>query len=353
MELNRFGWDSFFENNNIESPVPPLAFARVAEQHKNKYLLFSEQGEISGELSGKILHHVALDSLPTVGDWVAILPVPNESKGIIQYLLPRKNAIERKSAGLLTTHQALAANIDTLLIVCGLDFDFNLRRIERYLTMAYNCGVSPVIALNKSDLCDDPQSRLLEVEAIAPAIPVALLSAMNNIGLENIRPFLSYAKTVALVGSSGVGKSSIINTLYGRPILEIGEVRADDSRGRHTTTYRQMILLPDGAILIDTPGLRELQLWGDDDGLKSTFDDIDRFARQCRFSDCRHDSEPDCAVKSALENGELEPGRYESYLKLQRELKYLKMRQKMKPNAVEKLRWKSISKIQRKFSEDS
>jgi ribosome biogenesis GTPase len=229
-----------------------------------------------------------------------------------------------------TDEQVLAANIDTVFLVSGLDGDYNVRRLERYVTVAWDSGAVPVIVLNKADLRDDIEEVVEEVESVAFGVPVLALSAAENTGMEQLTEYIKPGKTAAFLGSSGVGKSTLINRLLGEEKLKTTEVREDDQRGRHTTTHRELLLLPEGGIVIDTPGMRELQLWADDEGLSRTFPDIEALFEQCRFRDCTHNSEPGCAVKQALDDGSLDRKRYQNYLKLQKELKHLSTRKDIK-----------------------
>jgi ribosome biogenesis GTPase len=346
MNLTELGWNSFFDNNYSPYRQQGLIPARISQQHKTVYRAFCEQGEVAAEVSGKFRHGiVSPGDYPAVGDWVAISHLPDEDKGLIQALLPRKSAFLRKTAGIKTTEQVVAANIDTAFIVCGLDGDYSPRRIERYLAMAWESGASPVIILNKADLCEDVEGRVAEVEALAIGVAVHPTSVERQQGLDIITGLLSPGTTGAMLGSSGVGKSSIINRLLGEERLRVNDVRQSDDRGRHTTTFRQMIQLPAGGIIVDTPGMREIQLWGDQDAVERAFDDIEGLAASCKFRDCRHQSEPGCAVTASLENGTLDRKRYESYVKLKKEMRYLEARQAMKPSAVEKMRWKKIAVI--------
>ncbi len=249
------------------------------------------------------------------------------NRGLIHAVLERRTAFIRKTAGELTEAQVVAANVDTVFLVTGLDGDFNLRRIERYLTAAWESGASPVIVLNKSDLRDDLAEVAEAVEAIALGTPVAVVSARDGANLDSLRRHLRPGKTAALLGSSGVGKSSLINRLLGEELLPTGPVREDDSRGRHVTSRRELIALPRGALLIDTPGMRELQLWADGGSLAHAFDDVESMAARCRFADCRHEREPGCAVREALASGALDLARFESYLKQRRELRHLALKQ--------------------------
>jgi ribosome biogenesis GTPase len=350
MNLIELGWNSFFEDNFNPYTQQSLIPARISQQHKALYRAICEQGEISAEVSGKFHFEAGgPGDYPTVGDWVAILFMPDEMKGIVQARLPRKSAFIRNVAGEETAEQVVAANIDTVFIVNGLDGDFNVRRIERYLAMAWESGSAPVIILNKADLCDDVESRVSEVESLAIGVPVHAISAAREAGLDIIKRYLLPGMTAALLGSSGVGKSSIINRLLGEDRLKVNDVREWDSRGRHTTTYRQMILLDGGGIIIDTPGMRLVKLWGDEDAVDRAFEDIEEMGESCKFRDCQHQSEPGCAVHAALSDGSLDRKRFDSYLKLKKELRYLEARQAMKPSAVEKARWKSIALYQKQL----
>lgn len=350
MHLMDLGWNSFFETSFERFKSDSYLAARIGQEHKSNYIVLYENGELTAEISGKFRFEAeSRAKYPTVGDWVVISIPTNNERAIIHALLPRQSAFVRKEAGVLTEEQVVAANIDTIFIVCGLDGNFNLRRIERYLTLAWESGAMPVILLNKSDLCQQLEMRISEVESMAVSVPVHAISASNGTGFEAFEKYLIHGKTAAYLGSSGVGKSSIINRLLGEERLQIGEVSNADSRGRHTTTYRQLIILPNGGMVIDTPGMRELQVWGDEEGFKQAFDDIEELATNCRFRDCAHQSEPGCAVQAAISDGRLDAERYQSYLKLKREFRYLAARQSMKANAVEKLKWKQITQMQKSY----
>jgi ribosome biogenesis GTPase len=283
---------------------------------------------------------------PAVGDWVVVKPVINEHKGIIHAVLPRKSKFSRKVAGERTEEQIVSANIDTVFIVSGLDGgrNLNLRRIERYLTLAWNSGASPVIVLNKVDLCPDIDVCIQSVAEVAPGIPIHAVSAKKRIGLDALKNSLTKGNTAAFLGSSGVGKSAIINALLGVEKQETGEVRRDDLMGRHTTTKRELILLPSGGIVIDTPGMREIQMWAGEEDLQGAFHDIEMLAKSCRFSDCSHQVESGCAVIAAIDRGDLDAARLESYRKLQKELNYLASREEQSTRLYEKLKYKKIAK---------
>ncbi len=263
--------------------------------------------------------------------------------------MPRKSFFSRKTAGLTTDEQIVAANIDTIFIVTGLDDNFNLRRIERYLSLAWESGSLPVILLNKSDLCPEAEIKKIEVESIAFGVDVFTLSASQNSGLEILNKYILKGKTAAFLGSYGVGKSTIINSLLGTNRLKVNTVSELGSRGRHTTTSRELILLPQGGMVIDTPGMRELQVWGNEEGLKQVFDDIEELSANCRFKDCQHVREPKCAVLEAVNNGSLDASRLESYFKLKKEFSYLAARQTMKASVIEKVRGKPISKLRKLY----
>jgi len=258
--------------------------------------------------------------------------------------LERKSKFSRKVPGKIVDEQVIAANIDYTFIVCGLDNDYNLRRIERYLTLAWNSGSSPVILLNKMDICKDVSAYISEVEAIAPTIPVRAISATLSVGVDIVETYCKSGITVVLVGSSGAGKSTIINILLNNNLIKTNKVREDDNRGRHTTTRRELFILPSsGGLVIDTPGLRELQLWSEDEDVSGSFNDIEELATFCRFNDCKHTSEPGCAVKNAILEGYIDEKRFQNFLKLQKELFYLNSKQDQRLKMIDKAKWKKIS----------
>ena len=321
MNLQDLGWDAFFADAFRPYENDSLIPARVAARHHGPCELLTELGRLGGVPAGRL----GEDEQPAVGDWVAARPLDGERKAVIEAVLPRRSAFTRKEALSRTVAQVVAANVDTVFLVTAFGGDLNPRRLERYLTSAWDSGSNPVIVANKSDLADDPISELAEVEAVALGVPVLPVSATTNEGLESLDPHLAPGRTIALLGSSGVGKSTLVNRLAGREALVTAEIRSD-GRGRHTTTHRELVPLPTGALLIDTPGMRELQLWADEEVLDSTFAEIAEFAGECRFSDCSHEHEPGCAVKSALADGSLPAERFASYRKLQREIRALEIR---------------------------
>ncbi|MDX6399199.1 MAG: ribosome biosis GTPase / thiamine phosphate phosphatase [Gaiellaceae bacterium] len=338
--LPELGWtDSHttdFEPHAAAGYLP----ARVAAQHRGVYVLFSELGELRADMAGRLSHEAAgAGELPAVGDWVAIAARPDEGAATIHAVLPRRTKFSRKVALGASEEQVLAANVDTVFLLTSLNEDFNLRRLERYITMAWESGAQPVIVLTKTDLDPDYELRVREVEAIAFGVPVYAISNLTGAGLDLVRTHIVPGQTIALLGSSGVGKSTLVNTLAGEELLATQEIREDDGEGRHTTTHRQLVLLPGGGLVLDTPGLRELQLWESADGLAETFGDVEALAANCRFTDCAHASEPDCAVQAALADGTLPPERWESYEKLQRELAHLERRLDKRLQADERKRW--------------
>jgi len=341
-----FGWDFFFQKSfqmlKIHDSVP----ARVVSESKGSYQVYSQYGELTARISGKMRYHAGTgDQYPAVGDWVVIRLQANERKAVIHAILPRKSRFSRKVAGERIEEQVVAANVDTVFIVSGLDGgrNFNLRRIERYLTLTWNSGASPVIVLNKVDLCPDVNVYTEKVEAIASGISIHSVSAKERRGLDALMKYLTKGRTAAFLGSSGVGKSALINALLGIEKQETREVREDDHAGRHTTTRRELILLPGGGAVIDTPGMREIQMWAGEDELQSTFNDIEILAKKCQFNDCGHNIEPGCAVRAAIEQGVLDPARLESYRKLQNELGYLASREEHSTRFQEKVKWKKVS----------
>ena len=348
MNLAELGWTADRARHFEPFGEQGLAPGRVAREERQLYIVYTEQGELTAEVAGKMRFEAASrGDLPAVGDWVAVSPRPAQGKATIHAVLPRKSAFSRKVVGGHTEEQVVAANVDVVFLVSGLDHEFNLRRLERYLTLVWESGAAPAIVLNKADLCPDVEARVREAESVALGVPILAISATENLGLDALREHADKGKTAAFLGSSGVGKSTIINRFLGADVLKVAPVREDDSRGRHTTTHRELIPLPGGGLVIDTPGMRELQLWADGDGLRQAFDDIEELAAQCRFRNCAHRGEPGCAVQQALADGTLDVGRWQSYLKLQRELRHLERRKDQKARLAEEGRWKHIARFQR------
>ncbi|HEU0252922.1 MAG TPA: ribosome small subunit-dependent GTPase A [Pyrinomonadaceae bacterium] len=343
--LRTLGWGEFFEGNFQPYAVSGLSAGRVALEYNHLYRVYCEWGEALGEVAGK-LRHEALDrsELPVVGDWVVIRPGAEGGKVTIHAVLPRKSRFTRKVAGSRTEKQIVAANIDTVFLVTSLNQDFNPRRVERYLIVAWESGARPIIILSKSDLCDAVEERTREIEAVAGDVPIHAVSVVTQDGVDELAQYLTHGQTVALLGSSGVGKSTLINDLLGSEHLRVQGIREHDGRGRHTTTHRELIVLPQGGLVLDTPGMRELQLWDGEDGLHIAFADIETVASHCYFGDCRHQDEPRCAIREALSEGTIDAARYESYEKLEKELMYLSRKQDVRSAIAEKKRWKKLSR---------
>jgi len=345
-DLTTFGWDEFFESNFKSYAVSGYTCGRVALEHKNCFSVYTQCGEMLAEISGKLRHNaVNRMDLPAVGDWVVIRSRPECGRSLIQAVLPRRTSFLRKIAGARTEEQIVGANMDTVFLLTSLNQDFSLRRIERYLIIAWESGANPIIILSKSDLCDRVAERITEVQTVARGVPIHAISVVTGLGLQDISSYFNRGQTVALLGSSGVGKSTLINHLAGVDHLKVQTVRERDDRGRHTTTHRELVLLPTGGLVLDTPGMRELQLWDGDESLQLVFEDINARASYCFFSDCRHQDEPRCAVREALEAGEIDRGRYRSYEKLQKELKYLDRRRDVLSEILEKKKWKKLSRL--------
>jgi ribosome biogenesis GTPase len=320
INLKNYGLDERFEQE--ATLYNGLFIARVTEQHRELYKVMSECGEIDASVSGKFAYHADdQTSFPAVGDWVMIDRVDgNTGNAIIHHILRRKSVLARQTAGTENAGQVIAANIDTIFICMSLNADFNIRRMERYLTIAWDSMATPVIVLTKSDLCIDLPHKLDEVSSVSMGVDVISCSSENGDGYEAINAYVGQGKTIAFVGSSGVGKSTLINRLMGQDLLATKVIREDDDKGRHTTTHRQLLRLPNGGIVIDTPGMRELQIYTGN--LSKTFEDIEEIATRCKFGDCSHGTEPGCAIREAIENGTLSEKRFESYQKLQREISY-------------------------------
>jgi ribosome biogenesis GTPase / thiamine phosphate phosphatase len=341
MRLEDLGWDASFSSAFEAFARTGLRPGRISRTDRRSFRVLTGQDELHAEASGKLRYRTP--EWPVTGDWVVL----RGDSPVIDAVLPRKTELSRKTPGEQTEKQVLAANVDVLFLVTGLDRDFNPRRIERWLLLAGECGAQPVIVLNKADLHPDPNWAADEVRRLAPAVPVTVISALAEQGTAELIRHVRHGETAALLGSSGVGKSTIVNWLLGRDSQPTQEVREDDGRGRHTTTSRELIPMPGGWLLMDTPGLRELQLWAREDGLDQTFEDVASFAALCRFRDCRHEGEPGCAVTEAVSGGDLDEKRLGSYRKLQRELAYLARLQDERAAAEEKRRWKRIHKAMR------
>lgn len=338
MGLDQLGWDRSFEQAFEKLDIPDLVPARVGIEHNHIYRVYTAAGEHLAESSGSLRHAAkGPDGLPAVGDWVGIR-VAADDRATIRTILPRRSCFSRKAAGNPTQRQVIAANIDTVFLVSGLDGNLNPKRIERYLVAAAESGAAPVVVLNKSDCCASIEDAVAQVRAIAPLVPVHPTSCSAEHGLETLLSYLAPGRTVALLGSSGVGKSTIINGLLGVDRQQTGRVRARDSRGRHTTVHRELLVRPAGGVIIDTPGMRELQLWDPDQALDATFEDIDALAPECRFRDCQHRAEPGCAVQQAVTQGQLARQRLQNFHKLKDEREALAQRRDQLAQITERRR---------------
>ena len=341
-QLSRLGWDEDFAAAFDAIAEPGLQPARVGVEHNHLYRVYSALSEPLATVAGRLKHNAAsASSLPAVGDWVAIRP-STEGPAQIRALLPRRTCFSRKSAGDTTTQQVVAANIDTVFLVSGLDGDFNLRRIERYLVAASQSGAMPVVVLNKADLATNAEEAVRTVRTSAPDVPIHTTSCEDNSGLNTLLHYLEGDRTIALLGSSGVGKSSIINRLLGYDRQQTRTVRRHGNRGRHTTVHRELLLHPHDGVIIDTPGMRELRLWDTERALEAMFDDVDALADGCRFRDCRHRTEPGCAVGQAVADGKLSADRLAHYLKLEDERVKLQQRRDELTKLTEKQRVKNV-----------
>ncbi len=346
-DLIGLGWTPFFASQLacLEDAVQP---ARVILASASRHHVQTADGPRLAVISGRLAHEAAdRAALPTVGDWVGLRPGDGAGPAYIVHTFARNTCLRRKAAGPTVEAQVLAANVDKVLIVTSLNADFNVRRLERYIEAVLDSGARPVLVLNKADVCPDPGRFIDAAREVAPTAPVALVSALSGAGLDALRAEIGAGETLALVGSSGVGKSALSNRLLGAEIQLEGEIRASDERGRHTTAHRELFLIPGGGLLIDTPGVRELGLWSSDGAGPAGFDDVEARAAACRFRDCAHDGEPGCAVRRAIEDGELDPERLGAYLKLGAERRYLARQQDVRARVEEKRRWKQISKRMR------
>jgi ribosome biogenesis GTPase len=346
--LERLGWNTFFQEQ-LRPESASLRVARVIEEQRG---LCRVAGEVDGwaEVSGRFRHdaHSAAD-FPAVGDWVAVAAPTGANRGIIHRRFERRSTVSRKAAGRGVDEQVLAANVDTILLVTAFAADLNPRRIERYLTMVWEAGASPVVVLNKSDLAADSQAAVAAVRHRLALRDVVAVSALTAEGLDGLRSYLTPGATIALLGSSGVGKSTIVNRLLGNGRQSVSAVRQGDGKGRHTTTSRQLVELASGALLIDTPGMRELVPWIDEAAVDGAFSDIAELAQRCQFGDCAHDEEPGCAILAAVAAGELPIARLEHYRGLLREAAHEERKRDASRAAEEKRRWKQLHQAQKAF----
>lgn len=321
--MENMGWNQHFAEHFEAFESTAYVPARVTRVDRGIFTVIHKDGQCVVKVTGKFQFDATSKfDFPTVGDWVVLELETSTQPGRIHTLLTRKSSLSRKLSSDNNQQQTLAANVDTVLIVCGMDFDFNVRRIERALTLCHSGNVTPVILLNKIDICDDVDQKVAQLQDIAPGVDICPISVTQNIGLDVVQNYLTAGQTVCVFGSSGVGKSSLINHLLGEEKMLVKEIRASDSHGRHTTRHREMFNLPQGCVIIDIPGVREVAMWtDDDDGLQTSFSDIEELAQNCKFNDCQHAQEPGCAIKAAIDEGELEASRMENYRDMLLEVK--------------------------------
>ncbi|THB63519.1 MAG: ribosome small subunit-dependent GTPase A [Desulfovibrio sp.] len=343
--LRQLGWSDFFASGLAAMDQTEASVARVFSVQRNGFIVTNGHKEWLCSPAGRLLKQRDRE-YPVTGDWVVV------DSTVITSIIPRKSFLSRGEAGTrhsragsATREQAIAANLDTVFIVCGLDRDFNIRRLERYLALVYNCGLSPVIVLTKADQHDAPESFQQETETIATGVAIVLTSMQDNRGTSELESYLGAGQTVAMIGSSGAGKSTLANMLYGSEIQATGEISASVGKGRHTTTVRELIRMPQGGLLMDNPGIREIAFHEGGDGVEQTFADIQELAEACRFSDCSHQHEPGCAVLNAVESGDIEQDRFDSYNKMKREMEFLESRRNKSADRVEKERWQDVAKM--------
>lgn len=345
--LEDYGWSGELRRQFIAHAAAGLIPGRVILQQRGLYGLATQLGEVSAAISGRLARDAPAGGYPAAGDWVAATVGLAGGPAIIHHLLPRRTAFTRKAAGTAGGVQVVAANVDVAFLTASLVGDFNPRRLERYLASAWQSGAAPVVLLTKADLRPDLGAALAPIERLAAGAPVHAISAFTGQGLEAVKAYLSPGRTAVMVGSSGVGKSTLLNALLGSERMATQAIREQDGRGRHTTSHRELILLPGGGLLLDTPGMRELGLWDSDEGIAATFEDIEALAVGCKFSDCGHGAEPGCAVRAAITRGALEEARWVSYQKLRRELDHLQSKEDPALRAAKRRQWVQITKAQR------
>jgi ribosome biogenesis GTPase len=353
--LNELGWNDFFEAGFASlNPESGRVAARVSAENKEMYKVICEHGELAAEIAGRLrFDALGRADFPAVGDFVVISPRPQEGAATIHDILPRRTKFSRKSCGEYSDEQIVAANIDIAFIVTSLNADFSIRRVERYLTLAYESGARPVIILSKADLCEDIESKAASVENSCAGAEIVALSAVSGYGFDKLEKFLKPFSTVSFLGSSGVGKSSILNRLLGREVQKVKEISGFDDRGRHTTSRRELFVLDSGALIIDTPGMRELQMSEGTEGLGEAFADVAEFALKCRYRDCRHENEPGCAVNEAVVRGELDEKRLTNFKKMRREIENFEIRNDARLRRDEEKKWKQISKMAKSLSKEN
>jgi ribosome biogenesis GTPase len=347
--IHDYGWSDALQDAFAPHAAQGLIAGRITVQQRGLYGLVTELGELSGQISGRLARDAEPGGYPAVGDWVAVAARPGEQAATIHAVLPRRTAFVRRAADSLATEQVVAANVDIALLVASMNADLNPRRLERYLATAWQSGARPVVVLTKADLAGDVEADgyIEAAQGVAFGAPVLAVSVVTGEGMAALSAELAPRETSVLVGSSGVGKSSLVNALAGEALMATSHIREDDARGRHTTTHRELIRLPSGHLILDTPGMRELGLLDADAGLSATFEDVEALAGACRFGDCSHGSEPGYAIRAALAAGELDPGRWKGFVKLQRELAYQRTKDSPEAREAHRRQWRPIIKAQR------
>jgi ribosome biogenesis GTPase len=350
--IEQYGWSDAlrlaFEPHARAGHLP----GRIIIQQREAHLVVTDGGNLSARVSGRLRHEAREGGHPAAGDWVALSAEAGEGTATIHAVLPRRTAFVRRAADSVQTLQVIAANIDVVFVVTSMNADLNPRRLERFLAAAWQSGARPVVVLTKADLCEKPEDQAAEIATLATGCPVIVVSARQGLGLGGLKDYISPGEACVLIGSSGVGKSTLVNALLGEERMATQDIRAADARGRHTTSHRQLVLLPGGGLILDTPGIREVGLIDADEGLSTVFDDIEQLARNCRFRDCGHSSEPGCAVRGALDEGLLDAGRWAHFQKLSRELAALGVTKDRMAQEVERRRQAIMQRVYRSAKKD-
>lgn len=350
--IKDYGYSEFFNEqiNTLDIGDVELIPARVIEVHREEYKIVSDYGEKTARLKASLFYNDESSIYPAIGDFVLVKRNPY-GEDVIYRVLDRKSKFSRMDTW-NNKEQIVATNFDYVFIISSLNQDFNINKMERYISTSWDSGGNPVIILTKADLCDDCNKYLESLESIAIGVPIIVVSSHNGIGLEEVQKYIKAKNTIVFLGSSGVGKSSLVNAIAHKDIMKVNDIRFDDDKGRHTTTHRQLIMLENGSMIIDTPGMRELGMWDVSDGISTTFNEIDNLAKNCRFSDCKHTSEPGCAIKAALEVGELSEDRWKNYVKLMKEAVFAKRKENINQMLKEKSYKKNISKFQKSLKQN-